>query len=173
MKTLVHLNTLSLGSQELRRNAAMENQVINVLMVDDDEVDIMNVRRVFQKEKIDHPLFVAQNGRSALTLLADKYLRQDANHPSVGCQNRWLILLDMNLPQMNGLELLRALSQDPNLAAIPVVVLISSAQDQARFERKGIQVMGYMTKPVIPDRLIAIIAAATQMWERTEQEEYD
>lgn len=141
----------------------MEN--INVLMVEDDDVDIMNVRRIFQKEKIDNSLFVTQNGRSALTLLADKYLRQDANHPSVVCQSRWLILLDMNLPQMNGLELLRVLSQDPKLAAIPVVVLISSAQDQSRFERKGIQVMGYMMKPVMPDRLIETIAAAAKVWE--------
>jgi CheY-like chemotaxis protein len=105
------VNTLSLGSQELRRNTAMEKKAINILMVEDDEVDIMNVRRIFHKEKIDHSLFVAQNGRSALTLLTDKYLSQDTDP--------WLILLDMNLPQMSGLELLRALSQDPRLAAIP------------------------------------------------------
>jgi CheY-like chemotaxis protein len=147
----------------------MEN--INVLMVEDDEVDIMNVRRIFQKEKIDNSLFVTQNGRSALTLLADKYLCLDANHPSVVCQSRWLILLDMNLPQMNGLELLQALSQDSKLAAIPVVVLISSAQDKARFERKGIQVMGYMMKPVMPDRLIETIAAAAKVWENPTWEE--
>jgi CheY-like chemotaxis protein len=150
----------------------MGKKAINVLMVEDDEVDIMNVRRIFHKEKIDHPLFVAQNGRSALTLLIDKYLYQDAdpvdsivrNYPSATHQH-WLILLDMNLPQMNGLEVLRALSQDPRLAAIPVVVLISSVQDQARFERRGIQVMGYMMKPVMPDRLIEIIAAAERAWE--------
>jgi CheY-like chemotaxis protein len=135
----------------------MKKKAINVLMVEDDEVDIMNVRRIFHKEKIDHSLFVAQNGRSALTLLTDKYLCQDTDP--------WLILLDMNLPQMSGLELLRALSQDPRLAAIPVVILISSVQDQARFERKGIRVMGYMMKPVMPDRLIEIIASAQQAWE--------
>jgi CheY-like chemotaxis protein len=173
MKTLTYLNILSLGSQELRRNTTMENQVMNVLMVEDDEVDIMNVRRIFQKEKIGYPLFVAQNGRSALTLLADKYLCQEVNHPSVVCQSRWLILLDMNLPQMNGLELLRVLSQDPKLAAIPVVVLVSSAQDQARFERKGIQVMGYMMKPIMPDRLIETITAAARVWESPGGEESD
>jgi CheY-like chemotaxis protein len=150
----------------------MKKKAINVLMVEDDEVDIMNVQRIFQKEKIDHPLFVAQNGRSALMLLADKYLCQDATqpHPSVIHQSRWLILLDMNLPQMNGLELLRALSQDPKLAAIPVVVLISSVQDQVRFERKGIRVMEYMMKPVMPDRLIEIIAAA-QAWENPDRKD--
>jgi CheY-like chemotaxis protein len=159
----------------------MESQVINVLMVEDDEVDIMNVRRIFQKEEIDHPLFVVQNGRSALTLLCDKYLGQDAesvdsttkDQPSLRSQSRWLILLDMNLPQMNGLELLRVLSQNPKLAAIPVVVLISSVQDQARFERKEIRVMGYMMKPIMSDRLIETIAAAAQAWENFVQEDQD
>jgi CheY-like chemotaxis protein len=163
------------------RNNRMESQVINILMVEDDEVDIMNVRRIFQKEEIDHPLFVVQNGRSALTLLSDKYLGQDAksvdattkNQLSLSFQSRWLILLDMNLPQMNGLELLRVLSQNPKLAAIPVVVLISSVQDQARFERKEIRVMGYMMKPVMPDRLIETIAAAVQAWENSVQQDQD
>jgi CheY-like chemotaxis protein len=149
----------------------MENQAVNVLMVEDDEVDIMNVQRIFQKAKIGNPLFVTQNGRSALILLTDKYLCQAADDladhtgDQPPCQNHWLILLDMNLPQMNGLELLRALSQDPKLALIPVVVLISSVQDQTRFEREGIRVMGYMMKPVMPDRLIEIIAVATQYWQ--------
>ncbi len=149
----------------------MENQAVNVLMVEDDEVDIMNVQRIFQKAKIDNFLFVAQNGRSALILLIDKYLCQaaddsaDAIDDQLLYQSRWLILLDMNLPQMNGLELLQALSQDPKLALIPVVVLISSVQDQTRFEQSGIRVMGYMMKPVMPDRLIELIAAATHYWQ--------
>jgi CheY-like chemotaxis protein len=156
----------------------MENQVINVLMVEDDEVDIMNIQRIFQKEGIDHPLFVMQDGQGALALLEDKYLCQDTesvditakNYPLVTCQSCWLILLDMNLPKMNGLELLQVLSQNPKLAIIPVVILISSVQDQARFEHKGIRVMGYMMKPVMPDRLIEMIAAAAQVWENLGQE---
>jgi CheY-like chemotaxis protein len=156
----------------------MEDQVINVLMVEDDEVDIMNVQRIFQKEKIDYPLFVVQNGRSALTLLMDKCLCQDAKsleteNYTLTQQSRWLILLDMNLPQMNGLELLQALSQEPRLAAIPVVVLVSSVQDQARLERKEIQVMGYMMKPIMPDRLMEVIAAAAQAWENSGQKGQD
>jgi CheY-like chemotaxis protein len=160
----------------------MENQVINVLMnilmVEDDQIDIMNVQRIFQRFHIANPLFIAQNGISALALLRNEILSNTGPietdsryHPTTKlthCRRShpWLILLDMNLPKMSGLEFLQALSQDTQLAILPVVILISSPSDQARYAAINLDVMGYMMKPVQPDRLTEIIVAANQYWDK-------
>lgn len=91
--------------------------MIHLLLVEDDEVDVMNVRRAFKRNNITNPLYVANNGLEALLML-----RGNGEAPVVPPQRR-LILLDINMPKMNGIEFLRELRADTSLKAIPVIVL--------------------------------------------------
>src|SRR5690349_11904297 len=106
----------------------MEEKQLSVLLVDDDEVDVMTVKRAFKKNNITHPLYVASNGLEALQLLSGNTL------PKLLPQGRRLILLDLNMPKMNGIEFLRELRADPALRAIPVIVLTTSNEDKDKVE---------------------------------------
>ena len=76
----------------------MSNSPLNILLVEDDEVDVMNVKRAFDKNHITNPLFVAGNGLEALEKLRSGEVPQ----------SRRIVLLDLNMPRMNGIEFLRA-----------------------------------------------------------------
>lgn len=106
-----------------------ETNLLHILLVDDDEVDVMNVQRAFKKNNIINPLYTAGNGLEALTLL-----RGDGTTPPIPSTRR-LILLDLNMPKMNGLEFLRTLREDPELRALTVVVLTTSDDDRDKSKR--------------------------------------
>ena len=97
----------------------------NILLVEDDEVDVMNVRRAFEKNHIANPLLVASNGLEALDKLRSGELPK----------NRRLVLLDLNMPRMNGIEFLREVRSDPELHATPVVVLTTSNDESDKSTR--------------------------------------
>lgn len=138
----------------------MEDIMINVLLVEDDEVDVMNVKRAFKKNNITNPLFVASNGIEAL-----KMLRNPNNgEPPIVPQNRRLILLDLNMPRMGGIEFLQSLRSDPNLKSIPVVVLTTSNQDQDRVEAYQLNVAGYILKPVTFSNFVETMATLNNYW---------
>ena len=101
----------------------MQEQLIHILLVDDDEVDVMNVQRAFKRNNIINPLYVARNGVEALSILRGE---GDVQIP----ETRRLVLLDLNMPRMNGLEFLRELRADPVLRLITVVVLTTSDDDR-------------------------------------------
>lgn len=121
----------------------MQERIINILLVEDDEVDVMNVKRAFKKYKITNPLFLAGNGIEAL------YMLQSQNgEPPLVPENRRLILLDLNMPKMNGLEFLQELRQKEELKRTPVIVLTTSDEDRDRIEAYNLNVAGYILKPV-------------------------
>ena len=80
-----------------------EPKLLNILLVEDDKVDVKNVERALRKNNISNPLFVASNGLEALRML------RDGTVPG----SRRLIVLDLNMPKMNGIEFLRELRADP------------------------------------------------------------
>ncbi|MEO6861096.1 MAG: response regulator, partial [Microcoleus sp.] len=80
----------------------MEDKKIHILLVEDDEVDVMNIRRAFKKNNIVNPLYLATNGLEALAVL-----RQESKTDPAMPLARRLILLDLNMPRMNGIEFLR------------------------------------------------------------------
>jgi len=129
-------------------------RTLNILLVEDDEVDVMNVQRSFKKNNISNPLFVAGNGVEALEML---------RNGSVPEQNR-LILLDINMPKMNGIEFLRALRADPALRASPVVVLTTSNDDKDRMESFQLNVAGYLLKPVTFNSFVEVMLALNKYW---------
>jgi CheY-like chemotaxis protein len=130
------------------------DRLLNILLVEDDEVDVMNVRRAFQKNKITNPLFVASNGVEALEQLRNGAIPRD----------RRIILLDLNMPQMNGIELLRELRRDPELNPTPVIVLTTSNDERDRIEAYNLNVAGYLLKPVTFSNFCEVMAALNKYW---------
>lgn len=132
----------------------MDERALNILLVDDDEVDVMTVKRAFQKANIANPIFVAGNGVEALQLLRSEAM------PS----QRRLVLLDLNMPRMNGIELLREIRKDPALQALTVVVLTTSNEDRDRVEAFQLNVAGYLLKPVTFHTFAEVMATLNKYW---------
>jgi CheY-like chemotaxis protein len=132
----------------------MNEKMLNILLVEDDQVDVMNVRRAFKKANISNPLFVAQNGIEALKMLRDG---------SVPPTNR-LVLLDLNMPRMNGIEFLRELRADARLQTTSVVVLTTSNEDRDKVEAYRMNVAGYLLKPVTFASFVDVMAALNKYW---------
>ena len=133
---------------------ATDNRLLNILLVEDDEVDVMNVRRAFQKNHIANPLFVATNGVEALEVLRGGKVPRE----------RRMVLLDLNMPQMNGIEFLRELRRDPELRPTPVVVLTTSNDDRDRIEAYDLNVAGYLLKPVTFSNFCEVMATLNKYW---------
>lgn len=132
----------------------MTGAPINILLVEDDEIDVMNVKRAFEKGHISNPLFVAGNGLEALEKL------RGGEIPNT----RRLVLLDLNMPLMNGIEFLRELRKDPALAATPVVVLTTSTMDRDKFDAYNLNIAGYLVKPVTFGSFCDLIVTLNKYW---------
>lgn len=137
--------------------------MLNILLVEDDEVDIMNVQRAFKKVNILNPLFIARNGLEALNMLRGT----EENLPKVPHERR-LILLDLNMPKMGGIEFLENLRQDEKLKYIPVVVLTTSNQDRDLVEAYNLNVAGYLLKPVQFSHFVELMATLNKYWSLSE-----
>ena len=137
----------------------MEEKIINILLVEDDEVDVMNVKRAFKKYKITNPLYIAGNGIEALEMLRSR----DDRSPQVP-ETRRLILLDLNMPKMNGLEFLHEIRQDEQLKRTPVIVLTTSDEDKDRIEAYNLNVAGYILKPVTFVNFAEVMVALNKYW---------
>jgi CheY-like chemotaxis protein len=132
----------------------MSDRMLNILLVEDDEVDVMNVRRAFERNKVSNPLYVAGNGLEALSMLRDGTVPRE----------RRLILLDLNMPKMNGIEFLQELRADPELASAPVVVLTTSNDDQDKIDAYNLNVAGYLLKPVTFSNFCERMATLNKYW---------
>lgn len=135
------------------------DSTINILLVEDDEVDVLNVKRAFKKNNITNPLYIAGNGLEALEMLRGV----NKQPPSIP-EHRRLILLDLNMPRMNGIEFLQRLRADDNLKPIPVVVLTTSAAEQDRVEASQLNVAGYLLKPVQFSEFVELMAVLNKYW---------
>lgn len=111
-----------------------------ILLVEDDRVDIMTVQRALKKIDVSNPLCVARTGVEALGMLRGDGFPRIEPMPS-------LILLDLNLPQMGGIEFLKELRADPLLRALPVIVLTSSNEPGDRAAAFEYEVDDYIVKP--------------------------
>jgi CheY-like chemotaxis protein len=132
----------------------MNARLLNILLVEDDEVDVMTVKRAFEKGHITNPLYVAANGLEALEKL------RSGEVPS----HRRLVLLDLNMPRMNGIEFLRELRKDPELCATPVVVLTTAAMDRDKFDAYGLNIAGYLVKPVTFAAFCDLMVTLNKYW---------
>jgi len=131
-----------------------DQRTLHILVVEDDQVDVMTIRRAFEKNKILNPLYVASNGIEALAMLRDDRVPRD----------RRLVLLDLNMPGMNGIEFLRELRADPELRPTPVVVLTTSNDERDKVNAYGFNVAGYLVKPVTFPSFAELMAALNKYW---------
>lgn len=114
-----------------------------VLLIEDDEVDVLNVKRAFRKKGFSQHLHLAENGLDA----AEKLAGDDAFEPYPD-----LILLDLNMPKMGGFEFLRLREENPRLAEIDVYVMSTSAAESDIKMAQELGAKGYVVKPLYTDR---------------------
>ncbi|MBI9081699.1 MAG: response regulator [Pseudodesulfovibrio sp.] len=115
-----------------------------ILLVEDNPSDIALTQRAFGKSRIANELVVAEDGQEALDYLfaRGKYTGRDESHLPV------LVLLDLKLPQVNGLEVLRQMRLDPRTSRLPVVVLTTSKEEQDVAQSYDLGANSYIRKPV-------------------------
>lgn len=124
-----------------------------ILIVEDDNVDVMTVKRALKELNITNQLVSAVNGEEALEYLQN----EDNNKPCI-------ILLDLNMPKMNGIEFLQVVKNEENLKKIPVIVLTTSNQEQDIIESFKFSVAGYIVKSVDYAEFTKAINIIDQYW---------
>jgi CheY-like chemotaxis protein len=133
-----------------------------ILLVEDDRVDVMTIKRVFNDIKITNQLIVMSNGQEALG-----YLKSGDNRKPC------LILLDLNMPKMNGLEFLKTIKENEALKRIPIIVFTVSKEDNNVTKSFKLGAAGYMVKPVDYKKFVEIITAIHLYWTLSELPEGD
>ncbi|MDX6745058.1 response regulator [Actinocorallia sp. A-T 12471] len=123
---------------------------IEVLLVEDDPGDELMTREAFETNKIGNRLHVVRDGAEALDFLFRQGAHTEAIRPD-------LILLDLNLPKRDGREVLEQIKTNPELAAIPVVILTTSSAEEDILRSYHLHANAYVTKPVDFDQFIAAI----------------
>jgi len=128
-----------------------------ILLVEDDRVDAMTVERALKGLKVRNPLVHSINGEEAL-----EHLRGQGN------EKPYIILLDLNMPKMNGIEFLKIVKADEELKKIPVVVLTTSKDEQDVIESFKLSVAGYMVKAADYEKFVETVEAICLYWTLSE-----
>jgi CheY-like chemotaxis protein len=128
-----------------------------ILLAEDDKVDAMTVRRALKDLTIANRLVVVSNGEEALD-----YLRNQEN------DRPCIILLDLNMPRMNGIEFLRIAKAEDRLRNIPVVVLTTSKEEQDKIDSFNLGIAGYMVKPVDYLQFVEVVRTIDLYWTLSE-----
>ncbi len=127
-----------------------------ILLVEDDQIDIMTVQRALRDLAVLNALVTAENGEDAI-----RYLQDDNNKPG-------LILLDLNMPVMNGIEFLKVIKSDARLKCIPAVVLTTSTEQRDKYQSYELGIAGYMTKPVDYRKFVDLMRTIDTYWTLSE-----
>ena len=128
-----------------------------ILLVEDDMIDAMTVKRALKELNVINSVFTVENGEEAL-----EHLRNPDNElPGI-------ILLDLNMPRMNGVEFLAIAKKDDHLKQIPVIVLTTSLEEIDRVNTFNLGVAGYMVKPIDYKKFVEVIKAIKLYWSLSE-----
>lgn len=119
-------------------------EVVNILIVEDDEIDVESLKRLFDKKGIKNPIYRAANGVEALEIMRGENNRAKVPKP-------YVVLLDINMPLMNGIELLKELRNDENLKDSVVFILTTSPRDEDKSLSYQLNVAGYFLKQDIKE----------------------
>jgi len=130
---------------------------IDILLVDDDEGDVLLTKRALKNGRIFNSLSAAKDGVEAMAFLRQEGEYADAPRPD-------LILLDLNMPRMDGRETLAQIKQDKNLRSIPVVVLTTSDSEQDVLQSYDLQASCYITKPGDLEQFTNVVRAIKDFW---------
>jgi CheY-like chemotaxis protein len=123
---------------------------VEILLVEDDPGDVLITREAVESSKVANNFNVVSNGEQALAYLRREAPYEDAARPG-------LILLDLNLPRLDGREVLAQIKQDPNLRRIPVVVLTTSSADEDIVRSYDLHANAYVTKPVDFEQFMSVV----------------
>ncbi|MGD1856579.1 MAG: response regulator [Leptolyngbyaceae cyanobacterium] len=128
---------------------SVSDKGLNYLLIDDDAVDRMAVQRAFKKSNVVSPLYTTSSSIEALEMLESS--------PEFRPASRNVILLDLNIPKMNGIEFLERLRQSPDFGKTPVIVLTTSEAERDRTRAYELNALGYIVKPVQFSSLVELI----------------
>lgn len=127
-----------------------------ILIVEDDLVDVMTIKRAFKQVNITNPIHIEPNGEEAF-----RFLIETKELPG-------LIILDLNMPKMNGIEFLKLVRANEKLKNLPIVVLTTSKEQQDKLNTFDLNVSGYMIKPVDFNQFKDMIKTIHHYWELSE-----
>ena len=128
-----------------------------ILLVEDDSVDAMTVKRAMRDLQVNHSVIHSVNGEEAM-----KYLT------SPDTEKPFVILLDLNMPKMNGIEFLKVMKTHPELKTIPVIVLTTSKEQRDVLDSFELGASGYMVKPVDYSKFVEILSKIMTYWSSSE-----
>jgi CheY-like chemotaxis protein len=132
----------------------VDDRALNIILVDDDEVDVIIVKRAFSTANLTNKLFIARDGIEALEMLRGDTI------PKM----RRVMLLDINMPRMNGIELLREIRADPALKGLSVIVMTTSTEERDRVDAFKLNVAGYIVKPVTFNAFVETMTMLNKYW---------
>jgi CheY-like chemotaxis protein len=124
-----------------------------ILLVEDDRVDAMTVKRALAEIDNTSSVYIVTNGEEAL-----EFLRNKRN------ERPGIILLDLNMPKMNGIEFLKVAKSDASLKRIPVIVLTTSQQESEKVESFNLGAAGYVIKPLSYEQFLEMVKTIDRYW---------
>ena len=127
---------------------------VTLVMIDDDDVDFMAFERALKELRIVNPIVRARNGREGLALLRDP----------TAVPRPYIVLLDINMPQMSGLEMLTQVRADPSLRNAVIFVLTTSKSDEDRIAAYRNHIAGYIVKDQIEANFLDIVEMLDSYW---------
>ena len=130
------------------------NNLLNILLIEDDTIEIMKFNRVIDSFEKNHTILVARNGEEAIHLLKTKSKTQVIN----------LIVLDLNMPKINGIDFLKFLKKDVKFRFIPAIILTTSNNAKDILECYEIGIAGYMLKPLKYEDYVVCVENLMNYW---------
>jgi chemotaxis family two-component system response regulator Rcp1 len=130
---------------------------IDILLVEDNAGDVRLTQEVLKNSKVRNTLIVASNGQEALNCLRRQGKYAGTSRPD-------LILLDLNLPVMDGREVLAQIKEDPDLKRIPVVILTTSKAEEDILKTYNLHANCYVTKPVDLEQFVKVVKSMEDFW---------
>ena len=130
---------------------------VDILLVEDDEGDVLLIKKALTNGKIYNSLNVAKDGVEALSYLRKEGVHAHAPRPDI-------IFLDLNMPRMDGRETLAQIKQEKSLRSIPVAILTTSDSDQDILQSYDLQASCYITKPVDLEEFLGVVRAVKDFW---------
>ena len=134
---------------------------VSVLLIEDNDIDAEAIRRAFERLRINSPLVVATDGEMALDILRGENGHQQIEWP-------YIVLLDLNLPRMDGFEFLESIRNEPTLAGTIVFVLTTSDRELDKQRAYQFQVAGYIVKTKIEDGFLELATMIDSFWRMSE-----
>jgi chemotaxis family two-component system response regulator Rcp1 len=135
----------------------MNNREVIILLVEDNDGDVRLTREALDEGKVANKLIVASDGVEAMAILHRTGNHADKPRPD-------LILLDLNLPRMDGRKVLAEIKGDPDLRRIPVVVLTTSKAEEDILRTYNLHANCYITKPVDFDKFVSVVKTIDEFW---------